>query len=414
MAPEKKNPKRKHESESAAPAKKVKKSTKSRTISQVAAGQNEEPTGTVQKSTSVIKSSRKRAADFFEGDADVSVKPSPSKTKPVADKPARRVKTKSIEITEEKPVAKAHKASTKTKVISEEVEQAGSGEDDESEGVDADRTAALLAGFESSDDETDQEGNAAPEAEGLSLDQIPAIPDAGKAQKQKKGEESEKEGPGVIYIGRIPHGFYEAQMRAYFKQFGKIRRLRLSRNKKTGRSKHYAFIEFASAEVADIVARTMNKYLMFGHILQVSVIPPNQVHEKLFVGANRRFKPVPRNKIEGKSLSEPQGVDRWQNRVEKESVRRSARKKKLAEMGYEFDAPLQREVPVPDAVVAKAQPVDGEAESKDLGEPAEVVEEVKAIEAKPEVAEFTEPVMSKTKTKNGAKSKKSKKTAVAA
>jgi nucleolar protein 15 len=37
---------------------------------------------------------------------------------------------------------------------------------------------------------------------------------------------------GVVYLGRIPHGFYEEQMRAYFSQFGDISRLRLSRNKK--------------------------------------------------------------------------------------------------------------------------------------------------------------------------------------
>jgi nucleolar protein 15 len=37
---------------------------------------------------------------------------------------------------------------------------------------------------------------------------------------------------GVVYLSRIPHGFYEDQMRAYFSQFGEISRLRLSRNKR--------------------------------------------------------------------------------------------------------------------------------------------------------------------------------------
>lgn len=74
--------------------------------------------------------------------------------------------------------------------------------------------------------------------------------------------------PGVIYLGRIPHGFYEEQMKAYFGQFGTVSRLRLSRNKKTGASKHYAFIEFAEEEVAKIVAETMDNYLLYGHILK--------------------------------------------------------------------------------------------------------------------------------------------------
>jgi nucleolar protein 15 len=59
-------------------------------------------------------------------------------------------------------------------------------------------------------------------------------------------------------------------MRAYFGQFGNVTRLRLSRNKKTGKSKHYAFVEFADAEVAKIVAETMHNYLLFGHLLQCS------------------------------------------------------------------------------------------------------------------------------------------------
>lgn len=74
--------------------------------------------------------------------------------------------------------------------------------------------------------------------------------------------------PGVIYLGRIPHGFYEEQMKEYFSQFGEITRLRLSRNKKTGRSKHFAFLEFKNAEVAKIVADTMDNYLLFGHLLK--------------------------------------------------------------------------------------------------------------------------------------------------
>lgn len=37
---------------------------------------------------------------------------------------------------------------------------------------------------------------------------------------------------GVLFIGRLPHGFYEDQLRAYFSQFGNVTRLRVSRNKK--------------------------------------------------------------------------------------------------------------------------------------------------------------------------------------
>ena len=36
----------------------------------------------------------------------------------------------------------------------------------------------------------------------------------------------------MIYIGHIPHGFYEEQMRGFFSQFGIVTRVRLSRSKK--------------------------------------------------------------------------------------------------------------------------------------------------------------------------------------
>ena len=82
-------------------------------------------------------------------------------------------------------------------------------------------------------------------------------------------------------------------MRAYFEQFGEVTRLRLSRNKQTGAPKHYAFIEFVSAAVADVVAETMHNYLMLGHLLQCKIVPPERVHPKLWVGAAR--KPVIRD-----------------------------------------------------------------------------------------------------------------------
>lgn len=135
---------------------------------------------------------------------------------------------------------------------------------------------------------------------------------------------------------RIPRGFYERQMRAYFSQFGVVSRLRLARNKRTGKYQHHAWIEFAAADVADIVAKAMDKYLMFGHILQVKRIPASEVHPELFKGAGKRFKAVPRNKMEGKALSRGAEKKVWDGRVENEIKRRAKSAKKAGEMGYEY------------------------------------------------------------------------------
>lgn len=65
----------------------------------------------------------------------------------------------------------------------------------------------------------------------------------------------------------------------------------------TGRSKHYAFIEFESLAVAKIVQETMDNYLLMGHILQCKLIPTAEVHPQLWVGANRKWRVVPRDRI---------------------------------------------------------------------------------------------------------------------
>ena len=156
-------------------------------------------------------------------------------------------------------------------------------------------------------------------------------------------------------------------MRAYFSQFGDLLRLRLSRNRKTGASKHYAFLEFASAAVADIVAKTMDKYLLFNHILQVRVIPTEQVHPNLFKGAGKRFKAVPRNKMEGALLKRGADREAWEKRIETEEKRRMEKAEKLKSlMGYEYEAPSLKSV---DAVPKKLKQVeDADEEAPKLAE----------------------------------------------
>lgn len=107
---------------------------------------------------------------------------------------------------------------------------------------------------------------------------------------KQRSEKTEKLTPGVIYLGHIPRGLFEPQLKGYFSQFGNVTRVRLSRSKKTGGSKGYAFVEFECDEVAKIVAETMNNYLFCERLLKCEFIPPEKVHEKLFKGCSRIFK----------------------------------------------------------------------------------------------------------------------------
>ncbi|XP_071154564.1 MKI67 FHA domain-interacting nucleolar phosphoprotein-like isoform X2 [Mytilus edulis] len=109
--------------------------------------------------------------------------------------------------------------------------------------------------------------------------------------KLKTIKKNNKDGtsPGVVYLGNIPHGFFEPQMKQFFRQFGTVQRLRLSRSKKSGKGKGYAFIEFQCDDVAKIVAETMNNYLMFERLLKCKYVPQEEQHPALFKGSQRQF-----------------------------------------------------------------------------------------------------------------------------
>lgn len=162
-------------------------------------------------------------------------------------------------------------------------------------------------------------------------------------------------------------------MRSYFSQFGTIERLRMSRNKKTGASRHFAFIEFTSAAVAEVVVKTMDNYLLFGRVLKVKLVPQSQIHDDLWKGANKRFKKVPWNKIAGNQLKKPLSESTWTQKISKEEQKRNERAKKLLDMGYEFEAPKMKSV----EEAAKEQPAALEGTED---------EAPKAIVAAPEVA----------------------------
>lgn len=351
-------------------------------------------------STHTVSKKRKSA----DGGTSVSKK---AKTVKSAEKPAplkSALKKPNIETKETTVAAKPAKGSgtvvQKVTAKSKDNETTQKSEttiiDDEESGsapLTADQTAALLAGFSSSEDEdSENEG-------GIAISSLPKAPTAGAIQKRVKKAVSAQDNPdttpGVIYVGRIPHGFYEPQMKAYFSQFGEITNLRLARNKKTGASQHHAFVEFASAAVADIVAKTMDKYLLFGHILQVRRVPREQVQEGLFKGAGRRKKPAPRNRLEGRKLKQGATRDVWEKRVEMENQRRAAKAEKLREMGYEFEMPVVKgvsEIAVrskDDGDVVAGAEVDG---SVKLLENGDVVETAKNIVEKSDQAAVQEKI----------------------
>ena len=145
-------------------------------------------------------------------------------------KPAKRVRVTSAEPAPSKAIVKKpSKSALKAKAIEEDEVSAAADEalkvfDDEDEEE-----------LDSSDEELEVARAAnRPQPEEIQATSLPAIArdDALVKRKLDRAKKDKAAKPGVIYLGRIPKGFYEEQMRAYFEQFGTVTRLRMSRNKK--------------------------------------------------------------------------------------------------------------------------------------------------------------------------------------
>ncbi|KAI9731723.1 MAG: hypothetical protein M1834_004512 [Cirrosporium novae-zelandiae] len=330
-------------------------------------------------------------------------------------KKAKVVKSSSVPAKPLKSALKKPKAVPEPEPVEEQEIEAeeiliAEGSGNESDSSIDEQTIALLKGFDSDED---KDGEDAPSDQGFEQGQdIPEIPDAKKLRKQlKKRGEPGKDEPGVVYVGRIPHGFYEREMRAYFNQYGDITRLRLSRNRKTGQSKHFAFIEFASAEVAKIVAQAMDNYLMFGHILKCKYVPKENIHSNLWAGANRRFKKIPWNRLEGKKLQMGKTRDGWRKKVNEETKRRKSKLEKLKAIGYEFEAPALKSVDeVPIYAKPKALPESTPGSALELApEPVSEPASEPAPEPAPELASKTEAIVEIEEKPKKKKAKKGKK-----
>lgn len=142
-------------------------------------------------------------------------------------------------------------------------------------------------------------------------------------------------GGAVVCFSRLPHGFFETELREYLSQFGEVTRLRLSRNPRTGASRHYAFVEFRHAEVARIVVETMHNYLLAGHVLQCSLVPEERIHSELWKGANKKFAMIPWRKLEAKRYNA--SMEKTDKVAQRDQAKLKASQRKLAELGIEYD-----------------------------------------------------------------------------
>lgn len=160
-----------------------------------------------------------------------------------------------------------------------------------------------------------------------------------KDGKSNKAVASKGKPSSVIYLGHLPPGFEEGEIRGFLTQFGSIRKLRLSRSKKTGNSRGYAFVEFVDPEVAAIVADTMSGYFLMEKRLVCHIMPRDKCHPNLFDGHNKKFIKVDWQGINREQVNKPRTAEGMKKITARLVKREAAKRKKLEALGIDYDFP---------------------------------------------------------------------------
>lgn len=212
---------------------------------------------------------------------------------------------------------------------------------------------------------------------------------------------------GVVYLASIPNEMYEPQIREFFSQFGEITRMRLARSKRTGRPKHYGFVEFEMKEIAEIASKAMDNYFFQGTPLKCKLM--TDVHPETFRNWHKKHTDIQHKRVRverqrhnAREIKADGSVEISQNALEK-SVRKAEKKRaKLAELGikFEFDTFEKLELPTR---VAEPKPKKGEKRAR---EEEETKAEEAEIEKAPETEKVEEPVKKAKKADVPAKATK--------
>jgi nucleolar protein 15 len=199
----------------------------------------------------------------------------------------------------------------------------------------------------------------------------------------------------VIYLGHIPKGFFEAEMRKFFSQFGGVKRLKLFRSRKTNNSKGYAFVEFESPDVAKVVAEAMDGYFLSDRKLKAHVIAPEKIHDGMFKFYHRQEEESSDDEDDAekeKKGSEDVTEENIAALLAKREKAMQKKLKKLQELGIEYTIPQ----------IAGSETIEKETKkttTKNTKKTKASEEAEKVVtEAAPEPVESTKPKKKKAKT----------------
>jgi len=163
-------------------------------------------------------------------------------------------------------------------------------------------------------------------------------PEINKTTKKLVNKKQQKPS-NVIYLGHIPKEFEERELQIFLQQFGKIRRLRLSRNIKTGNPRGFALIEFEDHDVAKIVVQTLSGYFIGNRRLVCEWI--SDPKPKLFFNTGKSIAKLKQLRAVEKAQRERNLSNGGKMKeITQQLVNRERKKRmKLEALGIEYDFP---------------------------------------------------------------------------
>lgn len=79
-----------------------------------------------------------------------------------------------------------------------------------------------------------------------------------------------------IYVGNLSYKAQEDELKSEFEQFGEVTSVRIIKDRETGRSKGFAFVEMPEKEAADSAIEALNGKEIQGRALKVNPARPKK------------------------------------------------------------------------------------------------------------------------------------------
>ena len=79
-----------------------------------------------------------------------------------------------------------------------------------------------------------------------------------------------------IYVGNLPYSLDDDQLRDLFAQEGQVRSARVIKDRETGNSRGFGFVEMVSQEEGEAAINRLNGYAMGGRKLTVNEAKPRE------------------------------------------------------------------------------------------------------------------------------------------